>query len=99
MDGNDVRIIVRLYWEQSAVVRTEQGNSEGNEIRRGMRQGCVLSPYLFNLFTELIFRAIKSEDDGVSVGGRRIRNLRCADNTAITAENENELQILAERVN
>ena len=99
MDGKDVRIIARLYWEQAAVVRTDQGNSEGIEIRRGTRQGCVLSPYLFNLFTELIFRAIESEDEGVSVGGRRISNLRYADDTAITAENENELQILAERVN
>ena len=59
----------------------------------------MLSPYLFNLFTDLIFRAIESEDKGVSVGGRRISNLRYADGTAITAENENELQILAERVN
>ena len=91
MDGKDVRIIARLYWEQAAVVRTDQGNSEGIEIRRGTRQGCVLSPYLFNLFTELIFRAIESEDEGVSVGGRRISNLRYADDTAITAENENEL--------
>ena len=99
MDGKDVRIIARLYWEQAAVVRTDQGNSEGIEIRRGTRQGCVLSPYLFNLFTELIFRAIESEDEGVSVGGRRISNLRYADDTAITAENENELQILAKRVN
>ena len=65
MDGKDVRIIARLYWEQAAVVRTDQGNSEGIEIRRGTRQGCVLSPYLFNLFTELIFRVIESEDEGV----------------------------------
>lgn len=99
LDGKDVRIIARLYWEQAAVVRTEQGNSEGIKIRRGTRQGCVLSPYLFNLFTELIFRVIENEDEGVSVGGRRISNLRYADDTAITAENENELQILAYRVN
>ena len=75
------------------MVRTEQGNSEGIEIRIG----CVLSPYLFNLFTELLFRVIEKEDEGVSVGGRRISNLRYADDTAITAENENKL--LAERVN
>ena len=99
LDGKDVRIIARLYWEQAAVVRTEPGNSEGIEIRRGTRQGCVLSPYLFNLFTELIFRVIENEDEGVSVGGRRISNLRYADDTVITAENENKLQTLAERVN
>ena len=59
----------------------------------------MLSPYLFNIFTELIFRAIESEDEGVSVGGKRISNLRYADDTAMTAENENELQILAKKVN
>ena len=59
----------------------------------------MLSPYLFNLFTELIFRAIESEDERVSVGGRGISNLRYAYDTAITAENENELQILTERIN
>ena len=59
----------------------------------------MLSPYLFNLFTELIFRAIKSEDEGAPGGCRRIRILRYSDNTPITAENENELQILVERVN
>ena len=59
----------------------------------------MLSPYLLNLFTELLFRAIESEDERGSVGGRRISNLRYADSTAITAENGNELQILAERVN
>ena len=48
---------------------------------------------------EHIFRAIENEDEGVSVGGRRISNLRYADDTAITSENENELQILVERVN
>ena len=69
------------------------------EIKRGTRQGCVLSPYIFNLFTELIFRVIENQDEGVSVGGRRISNLSYADETAITAENENKLQTLTERVN
>ena len=49
----------------------------------------MLFPYLLNLFTELIFRAMYSGDEGVSAGGRRISNLRYADDTAITEENEN----------
>ena len=99
LDGKDVRVIARLYWEQASFCRTEQGNSERLQIRRGTRQWCVLSPYLLNFFTELIFRVIENEDEGVSVGARRISNLMYADNTAITAENENKWQILAERVN
>ena len=66
LDGNDVRIIARLYREQAAVVCTEQRNSEGIEIRRGTRQGCILSPYLFNLFTELIFRVIENENESIT---------------------------------
>ena len=64
----------------------------------GTRQGCLISPYIFNLFTELIFRTLKSDDKEVSVGGKRVSNLSYADNTAITAENENEQHILTEIV-
>ena len=99
LDGKEVRVIARLYWEQAAVVRTDKGNSKGIKIRRGTRQGCVLSPYLFNLFTELIFRVIENENEGVSIGGRRTSNLRYADDTGIMAESERELQTLANRVN
>ena len=98
-DGKEFRIIARLYYKQVAVVRTEKGNSEGIKIRRGTRQRCILSPYLFNLFTELIFRVIENDEEGVSIGGRRINNLRYADDTGITTKSETELQILANRVN
>ena len=79
-------------WEQAAVVRTDQGNSEGIEIRKGTRHGCVLSLYLFNIFTELVFSVIESANEGVSVAGRIISNLRYADDTSITVENENKLK-------
>ena len=59
----------------------------------------MLSSYIFNQLTELIFRAIEREDVGFSVGGRRKSYWWYADDAAITAENENELQILAEKVN
>ena len=93
-----IRIIARLYWEQLAVVRTEKGNSKNIKIKRGTRQGCVMSPYLFNLFTEMIFRSLDPEL-GVSIGGRKVSNLRYADDTALTAESGPELQRIATRVN
>ena len=55
MDKKDLRIIQNLYWEQKAVVRLQNGNSDAFNIERGVRQGCVLSPKLFNLYTEPIF--------------------------------------------
>ena len=66
-------------------------------IKRGVRQGCVLSPKIFNQYTEKIFR--KSEDiRGIVVGGRNINNLRFADDTLLIAEGEEELQILVDMV-
>ena len=51
----------------------------------------MLSPYILNRFTELIIIAMERENDRISIGGRKINNLRYADDAAITAENENEL--------
>ena len=85
IDGNDIRMIARLYWRLLAVVRSEGDNLDNINIKRGTRQGCFLSPYLFNLFTELIFRVLDLEWR-ISVSGRRISNLRNADDTALTAE-------------
>ena len=97
-NGKDIRIIVNLYWGQVAVVRTKKGNSRNIAIKRGTRQGCVLSPYLFNLLTETIFREV-DPSWGVSVGGKRLSNLRYADDTALMAESETELQRIVDRVN
>ena len=55
IDDKDLRIITKMYWEQSAVVRTENGITAEFKIKKGVRQGCVLSPSLFNLYTEKIF--------------------------------------------
>ena len=98
MDGKDIRIIAKLYWEQVAVVRTQKGNSRNIKIRKGVRQGCVLSPYLFNLLTEMIFREL-DPDWGVSIGGKRMSNLRYADDTALTADSESDLQNIVDKVN
>ena len=97
-DGKDIRIIADLYWGQVAVVRTDKGNSRKVSIKRGTRQGCVLSPYLFNLPTEMVVREV-NPSLGVSIGGKRLSNLRYADDTALMSETETELQCIVDRVN
>ena len=64
--------------------------SEYTEIHRGVRQGCVLSPYLFNIYTEFIFRE-SEELTGINIGGKNINNLRYADDTVLMANNNEDL--------
>ena len=74
IDDKDIRLIIKLYWEQKASVRVEQNMFDEVDVKRGARQGCVLSPTLFNLFRETISRHITNMK-GVTVGGRNISNL------------------------
>ena len=76
-----------MYWDQTAVVRTEHDKTEKFQIKKGVRQGCVLSPSLFNLYTEKIFREVK-DMEVVNVGGHNIKNLRYADDTSLLALEE-----------
>ena len=84
-----------MYWEQTAVVRTEHGITEEFQVKKGVRQGCVLSPSLFNLYTEKIFREIE-DIEGVNVGGHNINN---ADDKSLLALEEQKLQNLLNTVN
>ena len=63
IDGKDISWIINLYWNQKAYMRTEDGLSPEIHIKRGvgLRQGCVLSPCLFNVYIENIFGAIKTK--------------------------------------
>ena len=91
LDGKDVRVIRNLYWEQEASIQVSGEQTGWKHIKRGVRQGCVLSPTLFGLYSEIILRNI---DDlvGVKVGGRNINNIRYADDTVLIAETEQDLQ-------
>jgi len=93
MDGKDLKVLTNLYWQQKACIRIEEETSKQIEIKRGVRQGCVASPSLFNIYTEYIFKEIK-EMHGINIGGHNINNLRYADDTVLLAENESDLQQL-----
>ena len=98
IDGKDLNIIRNLYWNQRAAIRLKEGLSTKFPIKRGVRQGCVLSPKLFNIYTEHIFREVENLP-GCSVGGININNLRYADDTALIADDPVKLQAIIEKVN
>jgi hypothetical protein len=77
-------LIKRLYKKQEAAARTEYGNTEWFKVREGVRQGCIQSPYLFNMYSEYKLRKVGFEDNvGIKDGGRTINNLRYVDDTTI----------------
>ncbi|GFO08048.1 retrovirus-related pol polyprotein from type-1 retrotransposable element r2 [Plakobranchus ocellatus] len=82
-----------MYWEQTAAMRVENKTSTFQDIKRGVRQGCVLSPDLFSLYSEIIMQNLENHP-GIKVDGQNINNLRYADDTVLIAENKEDLQKL-----
>ncbi|XP_042883267.1 uncharacterized protein LOC122260182 [Penaeus japonicus] len=97
LDGKDIRLIRNLYWEQKACMRVDNDTSKYTPICRGVRQGCVLSPDLFNLYSEMILRQLE-DMPGFILGGHNINNLRYADDTVLIAESRDNLQELLDKV-
>ena len=100
--GVPVHLIVllrRLYANQEATIRTEFGETENIDIGKGVQQGCILSPLLFNIYAENIMReALEEWDSGISIGGRMVTNLSYADDTTLLAGTKEDLTELVERV-
>ena len=70
IDDKDINVIKNLYWNQEAIIKSETSTSKSIPIQRGVRQGCVLSPMLFNLYSDLVFKeALHDVDMGVKVNG------------------------------
>ena len=92
-----VELLTNLYWTQTAAVRCDKDLSEWMSIKQGVRQGCVASPHLFALYTEMIMREIE-DMEGFRIGGKVVNNLRYADDTVILAESEQQLQQLINTV-
>ena len=79
--------------------KTEFGETDTINIRKGVIQGCILSRLLFNIYTENIMREVLEDyDGGISIGDRRTTNLRYADDTKLIAETKNDLIAIIERV-
>ena len=81
-----------LYVGQEATLRTGHGTTGWFQIGKGVRQGCILSPCLFNLYAAYIMRntGLEETQARIKIAGRNINNLRYADDTTLMAENESE---------
>ena len=86
-------LLRNLYADQEARVRSGHGTTDWLQIGKGIHQGCILSPCLFNLYAEYIMinAGLDEAQDGIQIAGRNINNLRHADDTTLTAESEGEL--------
>ena len=98
-----ISLLKSLYYEQLATIRLENKETESFTVGKGVRQGCILSPNLFSLYTESIMRAVdqdqkSSKYEEVNINGRKIRDLRYADDTALLSKTEEGLRNLVEAV-
>ena len=88
-------LLRNLCAAQEATVRTGHGTTDWFQIGKGARQGCLLSPYLFNLYTEYMRKAgLEEAQAGIKIARRNINNLRYAGDTTLMAESEEELKTL-----
>ena len=87
-------LLRNLYAGQETTVRTGHGTTDWFQIGKRVRQGCILSPCLFNLCAEYIIRNVGQTQAGIKIAGRNINNLRYANDTTLMAESEGELKIL-----
>ena len=89
-----------LYAGQEVTVRNRNGTTDWFQIGKGVCQGCILSPCLFNFYTEYITQNARLDEAqaGIKIAGRNINNLRYSDNTTLMAENKEELKNLLMKV-
>ena len=93
-------LLRNLYAGQEAKVRTRHGTTDWFQIRKGVHQGCVLSPCLFNFYSEYIMQnaGLDEAQTGIKIAGTNINNLRYADDTTLMAESKEELKSLLMKV-
>ena len=93
-------LLRNLYARQEATVKTGHGTTDWSQIGKGVRQGCILSPCLFNLYAGYIMRnaGLEEAQAGIKIAGRNVNNLRYADDTTLMAASEEELKSLLMKV-
>ena len=93
-------LLRKLYAGQEGTVRTGRETIDWFQIGKGLRQGCILSPCLFNLYAEYIMRngGLEEAQAGIKIAGRNINNLRYSDDTTLMADSEKELKSLLMKV-
>ena len=93
-------LVRNLYAGQEATVRTRHGKMHWFQIWKGVHQGCILSPCLFNLYVEYIMRnaGLEEAQAGIKIAGRNISNLRYEDDTTLMAGSDEELKNLLMKV-
>ena len=93
-------LLRNLYAGQEATVRSGHGKTDWFQVGKGVLQGCILSPCLFNLYAEYIMRnaGLEETQAGIKIAGRNINNLRYADDTTLETESEEELKSLLMKV-
>ena len=98
--GHLTCLLKNLYAYQEATVRTGHGTTDWFQIGKGVCQGCILSPCLFNFYAEHIMRnaGLEEAQAGIKIAGRNVNNLRYAEDTTLMAESEEELKSLLMKV-
>ena len=93
-------LLRNLYVGQEETVRTGHGTADWFQIGKGVRQGCILSPCLFNFYAEYIMRntGLEETQAGIKIARRNINNLRYADDTTLMTDSEEELKSLLMKV-
>ena len=98
---DDLTCLLRNWYAgQEAIVRIGHGTADWFQIRKGVHQGCILSPCSFNFYAEYIMRnaGLQEAQAGIKIVGRNINNLRYADNTTLMIESEKEIKNLLMKV-
>src|SRR2546425_10969027 len=93
------RLIINLYWRQHAAVRWDGEVSREVDLERSVRQGCVISPILFNLYSEFMIKEAMENVEGIKFNGINITDLRYADDAALVADKRNKCRRMINSLN